>query len=235
MELAAPKDGWIDLLSIPAAAFPAAVSWLRCSIPRECGSRGAPLQPGTPSRRTWALPALPRSPRPQNLYFSARFSAASVGPTLTSSGCRHRSRSGAVSGPGAPGAAQHRLPGLVLPRGSGMHPAVLQPPVPSSATPVSCRVPAVDIAAGSSRAPSPEHPRIPGGDSGTPPGSKVAVTKARRGRGDPAIALGTFVTYSLPEPVDFEPSLGAALGRVWRRWHRPKGPREVLRTAGNPR
>ncbi|KAM6993712.1 myosin light chain kinase, smooth muscle-like [Passerculus sandwichensis] len=90
------------------------------------------------------------------------------------------------------------------------------------------RVPAVDnIAAGSGRAPSPEHPRIPGGDTGTPPGSKVAVTKARRGRGDPAIALGTFVTYSLPEPVDFEPSLGAALGRVWRR---PKGPREGLRT-----
>lgn len=165
----------------------------------------------------------------------------------------------------APGAAQHRPPGLILPRtgterlrsrgrrcresitaprAGGMHPAVLHLPVPSQATPCPILSPAVDIAAGSSRAlaapPSPQHPHIPqppgaGGDPCPPhprpqlcpAAGRVAVTKAQRGRGDPAIALGTFVPYSLPETVDFVPSLGAALGRVWRRWHGPKSPRDL--------
>ncbi|TRZ16388.1 hypothetical protein HGM15179_010726 [Zosterops borbonicus] len=60
-----------------------------------------------------------------------------------------------------------------------------------------------------------------------PAAAKAAVTKAQRGRGHPAIALGTFVPYSLAETVDFVPSLGAALGRVWRRWHSPKSPRDL--------
>lgn len=61
------------------------------------------------------------------------------------------------------------------------------------------------------------------------------MTQAQRGGGDPATALGTFVTYSLAEAVDFVPS--------WER-HRdasggagtaPNLPETRLRTAGNPR
>lgn len=69
----------------------------------------------------------------------------------------------------------------------------------------------------------PRHPR----PQLCPAAGKVAVTKARRGRGDPAIALGTFVPYSLSESVDFVPNLGVALGHVWRRWHGPKSPRDL--------
>lgn len=140
----------------------------------------------------------------------------------------------APSCPGeAPGAAAAGSPWPLSELGNASGRALSACPQPGHPRVLSCprqsisqrgrAEPGASLSPGSRVGTLPRHPR----PQLCPAAGKVAVTKARRGRGDPAIALGTFVPYSLPESVDFVPSLGVALGRVWRRWHGPKSARDL--------